>query len=87
MLGVAAFQLLNPKSWVLVLTATAAMSDTPSGLIVLAALIAVVTTTCLTLWAWLGSAMAAWLVDPASRRGFDTVMGVLLIGSAGMLFV
>ncbi len=87
LLGVATFQLLNPKSWVLVLTATAAMSDTPSGLIILAALIAVVTTSCLTLWAWVGSAIAAWLVDPGLRRGFNTVMGLLLIGSAGMLFV
>ncbi len=87
LLGVATFQLLNPKSWVLVLTATAAMSDTPSGLIILTALIAVVTTSCLTLWAWVGSAIAAWLVDPGLRRGFDTVMGLLLIGSAGMLLV
>ena len=87
LVGVALFQLLNPKSWVLVLTATAAMSDVPSGPFLLAALMAAITTSCLTLWAWAGAAIAKWLTNAKAKRRFDAAMGILLILSAGMLFI
>ena len=59
--GLFAFQFLNPKSWVLVLTATAATPASWSALArfgQLAALFAVIPTVCLLLWAALGKATA-----------------------------
>jgi threonine/homoserine/homoserine lactone efflux protein len=60
--GLFGFQFLNPKSWVLVLTATAATPASWSALArfgQLAALFAVIPTVCLLLWAALGKATAA----------------------------
>jgi threonine/homoserine/homoserine lactone efflux protein len=60
--GLFAFQFLNPKSWVLVLTATAATPAGSGGLVrfgQLAALFALIPTVCLLLWAVLGKATAA----------------------------
>jgi threonine/homoserine/homoserine lactone efflux protein len=59
--GLFGFQFLNPKSWVLVLTATAATPASWSALArfgQLAALFAVIPTVCLLLWATLGKATA-----------------------------
>ncbi len=87
-LGVAAFQLLNPKAWVLVVTATAAISgETQSltNLATLAATLGVIFVLCLTLWASAGSVIAGWLGPPAARRWFDRAMGGLLLGSAALL--
>lgn len=86
-LGVASFQLLNPKSWVLVLTAIAAVGGTLQGMFALMAIFAVIMTACLTLWALAGRMISHWLVAPGSKRGFDLAMGALLVGSAGMLLL
>jgi len=86
MFGVAVFQFLNPKSWVLIVTVTAAMSETTSGLVMLAVLMGVVMTACLSMWALAGSLLANCLKHETSRRVFDITMGVLLVASAGMLF-
>jgi len=80
--GLFGFQFLNPKSWVLVLTATAATPAGWSGLARfgwLAALFAIIPTLCLLLWAALGKTTAAagtWL---------DRILGALLIASALLL--
>ena len=85
--GLALFQVLNPKSWVLVLTVTAAAPDssTLAGLGILAALFVAIPGLCLTAWACAGAALAGWLETPAIRRRFDCAMGALLIASAAML--
>ena len=83
--GVAGFQLLNPKSWVLVITAIATVGGTLVSMVVLALTFAVVMGLCLTVWSVAGQLISRWLVDRRSRRIFDTVMGVLLMGSAAML--
>ena len=83
--GVASFQLLNPKSWVLVVTAVSAVGGTLVGMASLAVIFAAVMGLCLTIWAVAGQLISRWLVDPRSRRTFDTAMGVLLMGSAAML--
>jgi threonine/homoserine/homoserine lactone efflux protein len=80
-LGVAAFQLLNPKAWVLVTTAAAAMPRM-DGVFTLALLMTVVTTACLTAWALLGAASARLLARSHARLWFDRVMGGLLAISA-----
>jgi threonine/homoserine/homoserine lactone efflux protein len=80
--GLFGFQFLNPKSWVLVFTATAATPAGWGGLARfgrLAALFAIIPTLSLLLWAALGKATAAagtWL---------DRILGALLIASALLL--
>lgn len=81
MLGVAGFQLLNPKAWVLVTTAAATMPDA-DGVFTLALLLVLVTTTCLALWAVVGAASSRVLARPGARRWFDRAMGGLLAASA-----
>lgn len=83
--GVASFQLLNPKSWVLVITAVSAVGGTLASMVSLAATFVAVMGLCLTAWSVAGRLISRWLVDRRSRRRFDTVMGVLLMGSAAML--
>jgi threonine/homoserine/homoserine lactone efflux protein len=75
--GIAAFQLMNPKAWVLVTTAAAAM---PAGndVVTLGILIVLVTGLCLTVWGAAGALFSQWLARPVARRRFDRVMGVLM---------
>lgn len=86
--GVAAFQILNPKSWVLVTTATVAMPGGGAGLAGfggLSAMMVVIPGACLMLWACAGAAIADRLRQPAARRGFDRTMGGLLVVAAVIL--
>ena len=90
-LGIAAFQILNPKSWVMVTTASVAMAgstagmDGLSGFGRLAALMLLIPGICLTIWALAGVAIAVWLRRRKVRRCFDRAMGCLLILSAFLL--
>ena len=79
-LGVASFQLLNPKAWVLTTTATAVMSE-DGQIMTLAGLTALVTSVCLSAWAAAGAASRRWL-QPRVRLWFDRTMGGLLALSA-----
>ncbi len=82
--GLIAFQFLNPKSWVIVMTATSFMAERQDAEAFPAALLAVffvVPTVCLTAWAAAGFALSELLRQPSFRRRFDSVMGVLLITS------
>jgi threonine/homoserine/homoserine lactone efflux protein len=88
MLGLIGFQFLNPKSWVMVLTALAALpATTLRDYLPLAGLFMLIPTVCLLLWAALGAWLARWLVRPAIRRGADVVMGVLLVACASLLLI
>lgn len=82
-LGLLGFQFLNPKSWAMVLTATAALpaGDFASWL-QLAALFVAIPVPCLLLWSAFGAVMAVRLADPRARRRFDRAMGALLLASA-----
>ena len=87
-LGIAAFQFLNPKAWIAVVTATAAVSrDTESvhAAVVLGAIFVVLPGICLTLWAFAGSAIGRFVSDGRSKRWFDRTMGGLLMLSAALL--
>lgn len=81
LVGIAAFQLLNPKAWVLVTTAAAAMAGA-GDVAVLALLIVLVSGVCLTLWAFAGRALSRLLAQRRPRLWFDRVMGGLLALSA-----
>ncbi len=89
-LAVAVFQFMNPKAWMLMLTAVSALSGEGGALPALAALtviVALVSAGCLGLWAAAGAAISGWLARPAARRWFDRAMGGLLIASAALLLV
>jgi len=87
-IGLAIFQIINPKAWVLVLTATTAISTEMSGLrslTTLAVIFVPISSVCLTLWALAGVSISSGLAHAKFKRWFDQVMAVLLIGSALML--
>lgn len=87
--GLLLFQFLNPKSWVLVLTAVAANGPAVSGfagLAILGLLFFFIPSACLLLWASMGVALNRFLSVSSRRRRFDRMMGGLLVLSAGMLF-
>lgn len=84
-LGVAAFQLFNPKAWVLVATAAAAIGS--GSVVLLAVLIVIVTSLCLFVWTLCGKALARVLERRRPRLWFDRSMGVLLALSAGAVIV
>lgn len=81
------FQFLNPKAWLMTLTAVAAFEgadDRPSWLWLLAMYVAI-PTACLLGWALAGAALSRWLHRATPRRRFDTAMGLLLIVSGVLL--
>jgi threonine/homoserine/homoserine lactone efflux protein len=86
--GLAGFQFLNPKSWVLGLTAVAAMPPTnPLVLLQLAALFVVIPAACLLLWSSCGVLMARALTNRRISSWFDRVTGSTLAVSAAALLV
>jgi len=85
-LGLIGFQFLNPKSWVMVLTALATLpANAVRDYLPLAGLFVLIPTSCLLLWAALGAWLARWLLRPTVRRSTDILMGALLIACAGLL--
>jgi threonine/homoserine/homoserine lactone efflux protein len=77
----AAFQWVNPKAWVLALTAIAvyAMPDAPLtsiGLVI--AIFTVIIPPTLALWTVFGTGLRNWLADPVRLKWFNIGMGVLL---------
>ena len=86
--GLAAFQFLNPKSWVLALTAVAAMPpSSPLVLLQLAGLFVVIPATCLLLWSSCGALMMRALANGRISSWFDRVMGGTLAASAAALIM
>jgi threonine/homoserine/homoserine lactone efflux protein len=79
------FQFINPKSWILVLTVTAAAGNTPVSLATLIALFIVIPYGCLALWAGGGSLAASLLRDAKARARFERASGALLALSALLL--
>jgi threonine/homoserine/homoserine lactone efflux protein len=81
----AGFQFLNPKSWVLMLSAGAAVAadaDTSQALFSLGAMLVLIPLICLTIWSMLGAALARFLLHDGRRRRFDRFMGLLLLACA-----
>lgn len=83
-LQAAAFQWVNPKAWIMGVTAVTVYAA-PGGGALGAALVALAF--CATnfpsvsVWAWMGTQVARWLRDPARLRAFNWTMAVLLIAS------
>lgn len=85
-LEAAAFQVLNPKAWVMSLTTASLFMPQDMGLIAgcayVAAMMLVINWPCVTLWALFGSSLRAQLSRPARRVAFNAVMAVALAGTA-----
>lgn len=85
-LEAAAFQLLNPKAWVMSLTtASLFMPQNVSllaGCAYVAGMMLAINWPCVALWALFGSSLRAQLAKPARRIAFNAVMAVALAGTA-----
>ena len=79
------FQFLNPKSWLLVLTITAAAGAASVSLTTLIVLFVVIPYGCLALWAGGGSLAADLLRDTSARVRFERSTGALLALSGLLL--
>jgi threonine/homoserine/homoserine lactone efflux protein len=81
LLEAAAFQWVNPKAWVMAVTAMAVYTNSERPL--LSVLIVVVSFTLVNLpsvscWAGFGTALRGFLADPVRLKWFNIAMGVLL---------
>ncbi len=78
----AAFQWVNPKAWVMAVTAMTAYTDprwyVPTMLLV-AAVFGLVNAPTVSTWAGLGSVLRTWLSDARRLRLFNVVMALLLV--------
>ncbi len=81
-LEAAVFQFLNPKAWVMTLTAATLFLPHDMGLLAAAAymlaIMVVMNMPCIAVWALFGSSLRGLLERPASRLGFNLAMAVAL---------
>jgi threonine/homoserine/homoserine lactone efflux protein len=81
----AGFQFLNPKAWVMTLTAAAMFLPRELGLLTacayMVAIMAVVNLPCITVWALFGSSMRGFLAKPAGRATFNVAMAVAMVAT------
>ncbi len=81
-LGAAAFQWVNPKAWVMAVTAIATYTDTRqyfSTVLVVGVIFVLVNVPSVSTWAGFGSALRDWLSDPVRLKWFNITMAVLLV--------
>jgi homoserine/homoserine lactone efflux protein len=86
--GLFFFQFLNPKAWAMVLTVTSGVHSGVGTARIgyLIALIVLIPTVCLALWAWLGTLMTRGMARPRAALWFERSMGALLVLSALLLW-
>ncbi|MGM0632680.1 MAG: LysE family translocator [Pseudomonadota bacterium] len=80
----ALFQWVNPKAWMMMITALAAYSQPDRVTLstaVIAALFLVISLPVIGFWNLSGAALHRWLKDPVRERWFNRVMAVLLLTS------
>jgi threonine/homoserine/homoserine lactone efflux protein len=80
----AAFQWVNPKAWIMAVSAFSTYVPAGNNLLLIvgtAALFAVINAPCVGLWAAFGSKMRVLLKTPRFRRAFNIAMAVLLVAS------
>jgi threonine/homoserine/homoserine lactone efflux protein len=91
-LGMAAFQWVNPKGWLVSITAVAVFLDrraggAPAQAAILAILFTLVALPSCFPWLASGAVLQRFLQAPRARRIFNGVMAVLLAGSAILLIL
>lgn len=80
-------QIVNPKTWVLAATVSAAHAAAGGPLAVLVLLTATVPAACLFVWAAAGRALAPLMARTVLRRAFALMMGGVLAGFAVALAI
>lgn len=78
----AAFQWINPKAWVMAVTAMATYTTEQSyqaSVLIVGAIFAIVNVPSVSTWAGFGSALRQWLSEPARLKWFNITMAVLLV--------
>ena len=85
----AAFQFLNPKAWVISLTAATLFLPPGLGQVLasgyVASIVALVNLPCITVWAVFGSSLGLTLTRPSARQTFNWVMAVALAATGVMM--
>jgi threonine/homoserine/homoserine lactone efflux protein len=78
----AAFQFLNPKAWVMTLTAAAMFLPRDLGFLTgcayMVAVMAIINLPCITVWALFGSSLRGFLAKPSGRVVFNAAMALAL---------
>lgn len=80
-LQAAAFQWVNPKAWVMAVTAMAVFSNPANpflSVVLIAAVFGIINLPCVSSWAGFGMALRGFLSDPTRLKWFNIAMGVLL---------
>ncbi|MBB2684989.1 LysE family translocator [Rhizobium sophoriradicis] len=80
----AAFQWVNPKAWVMAVTAMATYTNPElylASVLIVGLAFAVVNVPSVSTWAGFGSALSDWLSDPMRLKWFNITMAVLLVAS------
>jgi threonine/homoserine/homoserine lactone efflux protein len=83
-LAAAAFQWVNPKAWVMAVSAMATYTGGANYLmsvLVVGLVFALVNVPSVSTWAGFGSALRQWLSEPARLKWFNITMAVLLVVS------
>ncbi|MGO4619702.1 LysE family translocator [Ensifer sp. 2YAB10] len=83
-LAAAAFQWVNPKAWVMAVSAMATYTSSDSYLmsvLVVGLVFALVNVPSVSTWAGFGSALRQWLSEPSRLKWFNITMAVLLVVS------
>lgn len=85
----AAFQFLNPKAWVISLTAATLFLPPQLGPVLASSYVATIVTAvnlpCISAWALFGSSLGLALARPAPRRIFNWAMAVALAATGFMM--
>lgn len=80
----AAFQWVNPKAWVMAVSAMATYTSEQSyfvSVMIVGLIFAIVNVPSVSTWAGFGSALRQWLSDPVRLKWFNITMAVLLVVS------
>ena len=83
-LGAAAFQWVNPKAWVMAVTAMATYTDPNAffvSVMLVGAVFSIVNLPSVSVWAGFGSVLREWLSVPPRLKWFNISMAVLLVAS------
>ena len=83
-LEAAAFQWVNPKAWVMAVSAMAIYTNPQApflSMLIVAGAFAVVNLPSVSTWAGFGMALRGFLADPVRLKWFNVAMGVLLAAS------
>jgi len=83
-LEAAAFQWVNPKAWVMAVTAMAVYTNPAAPFLsvtLVSVAFALVNVPCVSTWAGFGMALRGFLADPVRLKWFNIAMGVALVAS------